>query len=335
MLNVAVIGAGRIGTVHAASVAAHHGARLTVVADPSGDGAAALAAAHGARSTSRVQDVYDAADVDAVIIGSPTPMHVQQIVASVGAGKAVLCEKPVDLSLERVDECLAAIAGQEHRVMIGFNRRFDPSIAEIHERVRAGEIGPVEQLTIISRDPEPPPASYVALSGGIFRDMSIHDLDLASHFLGEMVEVTAVGQSFDAGTAAAGDFDGAVLTLTAATGAVATIINSRHCAPGYDQRLEAFGRLGSLQLTNVTGTSVRRQGRDSSDVAGPYLGFFLERYAAAYRLELDHFITCITSGVAPIPGIHEGRTALLLADAATRSARSRSNVPLGEESRYS
>ncbi|WNB87075.1 Gfo/Idh/MocA family oxidoreductase [Cellulomonas sp. ATA003] len=183
MIDIAVIGAGRIGAVHAASVAAHPGTRLALVADPFGDGAARLAAPYGARATTRVEDVFEAADVDAVIIGSPTPLHVDQIVASVHAGKAALCEKPVDLSLDRVDACLAAIAGQEHRVMIGFNRRFDPSIAQIHARVADGEIGPLEQLTIISRDPAAPPAAYVAQSGGIFRDMTIHDLDMAAHFL--------------------------------------------------------------------------------------------------------------------------------------------------------
>jgi myo-inositol 2-dehydrogenase / D-chiro-inositol 1-dehydrogenase len=328
VLNIAVIGAGRIGAVHAASVAAHPGARLTVVADPFGDGAAALAAAYGARSTTRVEDVYESADVDAVIIGSPTPLHVDQIVASVRAGKAVLCEKPVDLSVERVDECLAAIAGREHRVMMGFNRRFDPGVAEIHSRVRAGEIGALEQLTIISRDPAAPPAAYVAQSGGIFRDMTIHDLDMAAHFLGEIVEVTAVGQNLDPDIAAAGDFDAAVVTLTAASGAVATIVNSRHCATGYDQRLEAFGPLGSLELGNVTGTSVRHHGARGSAAAGPYLSFFLERYADAYRLELDHFIRSVTTGVAPSPGLVDGRTALVLADAATRSAHGRERVPV-------
>lgn len=328
MLNFAVIGAGRIGAVHAAAVAAHPRARLTVVADPFGDGAATLAATHGARSTVRVEEVYEAEDVDAVIIGSPTPLHVDQIVASVRAGKAVLCEKPVDLSLERVDECLSAIAGQEHRVMIGFNRRFDPGVAEIHARVTAGEIGAVEQLTVISRDPSAPPASYVAQSGGIFRDMTIHDFDMVTHFLGEIVEVTAVGQNLDADIAAAGDFDAAVITLTAASGAVATIINSRHCASGYDQRLEAFGPLGSLRLTNPRATSVRHDGADRADAAGPHLAFFLQRYADAYRLELDHFITSIEAGVAPSPGIRQGRTALVLGDAATRSAHSRERVRL-------
>jgi len=326
VLSLAVIGAGRIGAVHAASVAAHPGAELRLVADPVGSSAETLAAQHGARATTRVEDVLEADDVDAVIICSPTPLHVDQIIASVAAGKAVLCEKPVDLSLERVDRCLAAVAGQEHRVMMGFNRRFDPSVAEIHARVRSGEIGALEQLTIISRDPAAPPASYVAQSGGIFRDMTIHDLDMVTHFLGDVVEVSAVGQQLDADIAATGDFDAAVVTLTTASGAVATIINSRHCATGYDQRLEAFGPLGSLQLTNPTATHVRHFGATRAEATGPHLDFFLERYAADYRAELDHFVASVVAGTAPVPGLADGRAALVLADAATRSARTGERV---------
>lgn len=328
MLHIAVIGAGRIGAVHAASLASHPGARLAMVADPVGDGAARLAGPYGARSTTRVEDVYDAPEVDAVIICSPTTLHVEQIVASVGAGKAVLCEKPVDVSLERVDECLAAVAGQEHRVMVGFNRRFDPSIAEIHARTAAGEIGTLEQLTITSRDPAAPPLPYLAQSGGIFHDMTIHDLDTVGYFLGPVVEVTAVGQNLDPEITALGDFDAAVLTLRTASGAVATIINSRHCASGYDQRMEAFGALGSLRLENHTATSVRHHGAAGSGAAGPYLDFFLQRYAAAYRLELDHFVEAVTAGTAPSPGLRDGRVALVLAEAATRSARSAERVTL-------
>jgi myo-inositol 2-dehydrogenase / D-chiro-inositol 1-dehydrogenase len=321
MIRFAVIGAGRIGNVHARTVAAHPGTELVVVADPMGDSAARLAARYGApRSTTDVADVYAAADVDAVVVGSPTPFHVEQIIASVRAGKAVLAEKPVDLEISRVDECIAAIAGHEDRVMIGFNRRFDPSFAEVRSRVAAGEIGPLEQLTIISRDPAPPPVAYIAASGGIFRDMSIHDLDMARFLLGDIVEVRAVGQHLDPEIAAAGDFDAAVVTLVAASGAVATVINSRHCATGYDQRLEAFGARGSLEVTNQTATTVRLSTATVSGAANPYLDFFLQRYADAYRLELTHFIDSLAAGVPASPTILDGREALVLADAAARSA---------------
>lgn len=325
MVRIAVIGAGRIGAVHAATVAHHPDAELRLVHDPVGNAAEQLAAAHGARATHELADVYAAEDVDAVIVASPTPLHVDHLLGAVRAGKAVLCEKPVDLDLARVEECIAAIAGHEHRVMVGFNRRFDPSFAEIHARVQQGEIGPLEQLTIISRDPAPPPAAYVAVSGGIFRDMTIHDLDTARYLLGEIVEVSAVGQRLDPDY---GDFDGAVTTLVAASGAVATIVNSRHCATGYDQRLEAFGPLGSLEALNHTAGSVRHSSATQSGAAAPYLAFFLERYAAAYRHELSHFIDAVRTGRAPSPTLEDGRAALVLADAATRSATTGERVLL-------
>lgn len=325
-MKFAIIGAGRIGRVHAQTIAAHPRAELVICADLGVDAARALAEPLGGSGTANVEDVYTHPDVDAVIICSPTAYHVEQIIRSVQAGKAVLCEKPVDLDLDRVDECIAAIAGSEHRVMIGFNRRFDPTLAEIQTRVRSGEIGSLQQLTIVSRDPAPPPIGYIAGSGGIFRDMTIHDFDLARALLGDFVDVTATGQNWDPGIKAAGDFVAAVTTMTTATGAVATIINSRHCPAGYDQRLEAFGSLGSLVAENQRSTSVRFDSAMSTDAASPYMPFFLERYAQAYRLELEHFITSIETGSTPVPSIFDGRDALVLADAATKSAGSGGRV---------
>lgn len=320
MLTFALIGAGRIGTVHAASIAGHPDARLGVVVDPVDGAAERLAGRYGARAATDVAAAF-ADDIDAVIVGSPTPFHVDHILAGIAAGKAVLVEKPVDLDLARVDQCIAEVSGSEHRVMVGFNRRFDPGIAEIRARVAAGEIGPVSQLTIISRDPAPPPLAYVAQSGGIFRDMAIHDLDLARALLGEIVEVRALGQRADAALAEFGDYDGAVTTLQSADGAIATVINSRSSAAGYDQRVEVFGPLGSLETLNHRDTSVVANSAGGS-AAGPYQPFFLDRYAQAYSAELDHFIESIRSRRAPLPDLRDGREALVLADAATLSAAS-------------
>ena len=328
MLRFAVIGAGRIGAVHAATVAGHPRAELALVADPVPGAAEALAARHGARATTQVDDVYAARDVDVVVVGSPTPYHVEQIVGSVRAGKAVLTEKPVDLDLARVDACLEAVGSDADRVMVGFNRRFDPGVEELAARAAAGEIGPVEQLVVTSRDPQGPPASYLAQSGGIFRDMTIHDLDLVRHLLGDVVEVSATGQRIDPEVAGLGDFDGAVVTLLAASGAVATVVNLRHCASGYDQRVEVVGPLGSLQTDNHTATSVRFNGATSTGASGRYLDFFLERYAAAYRAEIDHLVECLETGKAPSPSLVDGREALVLADAATRSATTGERVRL-------
>ncbi|MFU8947425.1 Gfo/Idh/MocA family oxidoreductase [Mycetocola zhadangensis] len=328
MLTFALIGAGRIGNVHAANVAGHPGARLGVVVDPVPGAAERLAEPFGARSSTDISAAF-ADDIDAVIVGSPTPFHVDHILAAVSAGKAVLVEKPVDLDLARVDECIATVGADASRVMVGFNRRFDPGVNELITRAKNGDVGPVRQLTIISRDPAAPPLSYVAQSGGIFRDMAIHDLDLARAVLGDFVEVEALGQRSDPALEEFGDFDGAVTTLRTADGAIATIINSRFCATGYDQRLEAFGALGSLETANHRETSVVFNSQAGS-TSRQYQNFFLTRYAAAYRAELDHFIASIEAGTAPQPNLHDGRAALLLADAATESATSGVRVALND-----
>jgi len=328
MLRLAIIGAGRIGQVHAKTIAAHSAAELVLIADPVAGAAATVAAGFGVRSTEDIEDVYAATDVDAVVVCSPTMFHVDQIVAAIAAGKAVLTEKPVDLSVERVDECLTAIVGNEHRVMVGFNRRFDPGVLELKARVDAGEIGELRQLTIVSRDPAAPPASYLINNGGIFRDMTIHDFDMARFLLGDFVEVAASGHAFIEGIGGIGDIDTATVTLTTASGAVCTILNSRECAAGYDQRMEAFGPKGSLETGNLRSTGVRFNGAAGTGVAGPYLPFFLERYAQAYANELDHFITAIESGQAPMPSVVDGRCALALADAADTAVQQHTVVTI-------
>lgn len=322
MLRIALIGAGRIGQVHARSVGAHPLAKLSVVADPFIDGATTLAAAYGARATDDVDSVFTADDVDAVIICSPTPLHVPHILAAAKAGKPALCEKPVAMETCAVEKLRAELEGLAPVVMLGFNRRFDPSFRHIHHEVEAGTIGTLEQLTIISRDPAAPPKEYIAVSGGIFKDMTIHDFDMARYFLGDIVAVSAVGQNLDPELADTGDFDGAVITLTNAQGHTATITNSRHCASGYDQRLEAFGTEGALFADNVRPTTVRYSTASHTDAQDPYLDFFLQRYEAAYTAELNEFIAAITEGRRPSPDIEDGAAALRLAEAAEESARS-------------
>ena len=329
MLRLAIIGAGRIGQVHARTIYAHPGAELVTIVDPVPGAAAALAATFGAKSTENVEDVYGDPNIDAVVICSPTSCHVDQIMASVAAGKAVLTEKPVDLSVERVDECLAAIKGHEHRVMVGFNRRFDPGVVELKSRLDAGEVGELRQVTIISRDPAAAPAQYMVNSGGIFKDMTIHDFDMALFLLGDIAEVSASGHAFIDDIRDIGDIDTCAVTLTAASGATATILNSRVCSAGYDQRIEVFGPSGTLETTNLRTTGVRSSSSSGTEVAGPYLPFFLERYAAAYTAELDHFVTSVEAGTAPSPSVLDGRAALVIAEAAGESLATRAQVRVG------
>ncbi|WP_043560505.1 inositol 2-dehydrogenase [Actinomyces israelii] len=321
MLNIAVIGAGRIGHVHAKTIAAHPDAALAVVCDPIDDAAQKLADQYGARACKEAEEVFADPQVDAVIIGSPTPLHIPHLLAAARAGKAVLCEKPIALDMKDVEAVKSELDAVATPVMFGFNRRFDPSFAAVHAAVRDGRVGDLEQLTIISRDPAAPPVEYIKVSGGIFRDMTIHDFDTARFFLGEITEVYAAGQNLDPAIKETGDFDAAVVTLRAASGAVATIINNRHCASGYDQRLEASGRGGALFAENIRATTVRLSNAEVTDAQEPYLDFFLERYADAYRLELSAFIEAVEKGSPTPTTIDDAVRALALAEAATESAR--------------
>lgn len=324
MLNIAIIGAGRIGVVHARSIAMNPDARLVLVADPVLEAAKQLASGHDARAVADPALVFADPDVDAVVIGSPTKYHVDHILAAVSSGKAVLVEKPVDLDLARADECIAAVADRTDRVMVGFNRRFDPATADLRNRVSNGDIGPIEQLIIVSRDSAPPPSAYLRASGGAFKDMSIHDFDTARSLLGDIVEVSAAGQLTD--PEVDDEWDGAVVTLIAASGAVGTIINSRHSATGYDQRIEAFGRDGSLRQENLLQTTVQSYSSTAAGATKPFLTSFLDRYAASYAAELDAFIKAIESGLPPAPTLLDGRHALAIAEAATQAARTGQRV---------
>ena len=322
MIRVGVLGAGRIGRIHAGNVAAASGARLVAVADFVAEAATSLATSLQAESRS-AEAILGAADIDAVLICSPTDTHADYIEAATRAGKAVFCEKPVDLASARIRTCLESVKKAGKPLMIGFNRRFDPNFAEVKRRISAGDIGPVELVTILSRDPSPPPPSYVARSGGLFRDMMIHDLDMARFLLGEdPVEVHAVGACLvDPGIGEAGDVDTAAVLLKTASGKICQISNSRRATYGYDQRIEVHGAKGMLRAQNIPITSV-----EMADAQGfrtdPAQPFFLERYAAAYRAELDHFLASIREGKSPSPSGQDGLKAQVLADAATQAAQS-------------
>lgn len=325
-LRLALFGAGRIGHVHATNIAANPGLELAVIADPFTDSARTLAdTVDPSGSVDVVADpaeVFAREDIDGVVVGSPTATHVDLINRAVDRGLAVLCEKPIDLDLDTVMACRDRIGTPSSPVMLGFNRRFDPSFAAVNRRVAAGEIGRLEQLTIISRDPAPAPRDYIAGSGGLFRDMTIHDLDMARFFVPEIVSVSATATNvvsdvfgeFD-------DYDSAVITLTGRNGELVSITNSRHCAYGYDQRLEAFGAEGMLAATNIAPTTVKKYTATVTEQADPYMNFFLERYMDAYAAELDAFATAIRTGEVCTPGFDDGVLALVLANAAEESVR--------------
>ncbi len=328
MVRIALLGAGRIGAIHARTVAASRDAELAAIADPIEQAAQALTSELGG-SVRTVDAAIDDRSIDAVLIATPTDTHAALIERAAAAGKAIFCEKPIDLDADRVRACLAAVERAGVPLFVGFNRRFDPSFANLRRRLRDGEIGDLELLTITSRDPAPPPLTYIERSGGLFRDMMIHDLDMACWLLDEPpAEVHAVAACLtDPEIGRAGDVDTAAVMLRTASGRICQISNSRRATYGYDQRIEAHGSAGMLLADNQRPTTVSTataQGVTSD----PAMPFFLERYADAYRLELDAFIRSVSDGTPPEPGGADGLRALLLADAATAAARTGTRIVL-------
>ncbi|WP_421762007.1 inositol 2-dehydrogenase [Devosia sp.] len=318
MVKFGILGAGRIGKVHAATIAASARASVAYVADAIPDAANALAASVGAKVSTI--DAILASDVDAILIATPTDTHADLIEQAARAGKAILCEKPVSLSVERIEACLPVVEKAGVPLMIGFNRRFDPNFASLQKRLRDGEIGDVELVTIISRDPAPPPVSYIERSGGLFRDMMIHDFDMARFLVGEeFVTVHALGGALvDKAIGTAGDVDTASVQMQTASGKIVVITNSRRATYGYDQRLELHGSKGMLRAGNVHMTTVE-SATASGFNADVIQNFFIDRYVAAYAAEVNTFIDAMASGKTPTPSGHDGLQAQRLAEAATKS----------------
>jgi myo-inositol 2-dehydrogenase / D-chiro-inositol 1-dehydrogenase len=328
MLKIGLLGCGRIGQVHARSLRGMADVRLVAVADAVPAAAQALAASTGAE-VREVDAILNAGDVDAVIIGTPTDSHFDQIMGAAKAGKAIFCEKPVDMSVDNIRTCIDAVTAANVPFMTGFNRRFDPNFASLRARLRAGHIGAVELATITSRDPSPPPVSYIERSGGLFRDMMIHDFDMARFLVGEeFVQLHAVGSALvDPAIGVAGDVDTAAVILTTASGKICQISNSRRATYGYDQRIEVHGAEGMLRAENQLETTVEVATKTGFH-RDPAQHFFLERYEAAYLAEMRAFVAAATGEAVADPGIFDGLRAQIMADAATLSRQSGQPVTL-------
>ncbi len=329
MLELAQFGAGRIGAIHASNIAAMKDVRLRYVVDVNAEAAKKLAARHGAKVVSE-REAFADRDVKAVLIASSTDTHARLAIAAARAGKAIFCEKPIDLSLNRVDACLTEVEKAGVPMFVGFNRRFDPSFSALKNRLDAGEIGAVEQVVISSRDPGPPPLAYVKVSGGMFRDMTIRDFDMARWLLGEEpVEVFAMGEALiDRKIAAAGDIDSAMVLMRTASDRMCHINNSRRAAYGYDQRIEVFGAKGMLRAENIGETTVEHFSAQGT-VSDRPLDFFLERYVEAYRAEMSAFVVALSKRTAMPVGASDGRQALVLAEAALKSLKTGQAVKVG------
>ena len=325
-----VLGAGRIGQVHARALASVPGAETVAVADPITEAAQRVADVHGC-DIRTVDAIEGSDDIDAAVICTPTDTHADLIERFVRAGKAVFCEKPVDLSVARVKTCLATVDAEGGTLMVGFQRRFDPDFRALKRVIDDGRIGAVEMVTLISRDPEPPPYDYIRRSGGIFRDMTIHDFDVARWLLGEEVETVqaAAGVLVDPEIGALGDFDSVNVLLTTASGKQCTITNSRRATYGYDQRIEVHGSQGAVSAESHRQARIEVANADGY-LRPPLLDFFMTRYTAAYAAEIASFVEAVASGT-PMPTTgHDGLMALVLAEAAVLSVREDRAVKLAE-----
>ena len=322
MIEICLFGAGLIGSVHAGNLARHPKVGLRYIVDPRREAAERIAAGTGAEIVDTETALNDPA-IAAVFIASATRTHADLIIAAARRGKAVFCEKPIDLDLARTDACLAAVANAGIVFQIGFNRRFDPSFRALKQRLDAGEIGAVEQVIITSRDPEPETEEALAGGGGVFREMTIHDFDMARNLLGEEpVAMFATGSSLvSPAYAKLGDYDTAMFVLRTASGRQCHINNSVRASYGYDQRIEVHGSQGMLRAGNRTPTSVEASNGQAVSTDKP-LYFFVERYADAYAAELDHFVDCVEAGRRPDVGAEDGRKAMILCEAALASAKS-------------
>lgn len=331
MVGIAVLGAGRIGKIHAANVAASKFATLVVVADPFAEAASRLADELGAESMTDCEAAIDRADVDAIVIGTPTHTHINLMLRAVRQGKAVLCEKPIDLDMAKSLAAVEEVERLNGRVMLAFNRRFESTFAEMRAAIEAGDIGDVRQVIITSRDPGLAPEDYIQHSGGIFRDMTIHDLDIGRWLLGEEpVEINAIGSRLidPAMMEKYDDYDTAMVQMQTASGKQCHINNCRNAVYGYDQRIEVFGSKGMLQMDNLRPTTIRRWSQDVTDAREPLLNFFLERYQQAYKSELDAYIYALVNK-KPLPTtVQDGLKALKLADAAVESVATGRTIKL-------
>ncbi|WP_029619705.1 inositol 2-dehydrogenase [Pseudorhizobium marinum] len=318
-LKFALLGAGRIGKVHARAISGNPDVELSVVADASAEAAKAISDQYGCR-VSTIDAIATDPVLDAVIICTPTNTHADLIEMFARARKAIFCEKPVDLDVTRAQACLAVVRDTGAKLMLGFQRRYDPHFSAVKKAIADGRIGEVEMIQIVSRDPGAPPIDYIKTSGGIFRDMTIHDFDMARFLLSEEpVSVYATASVLTDKAIAGIDFDSASVTLTTASGKHCTISNSRRATYGYDQRVEVHGSKGTICVENQRPVTIELA--TAVGFTRPALhDFFMTRYVEAYAAEIAAFVSVVKNGTSPSPSGEDGLRALMLADAALRSA---------------
>ena len=317
-----IIGAGRIGKLHADNLLSRvDGARLKAITDPFLD--EDWAASRNIPLTGKDHRILlDDPEIDAILIGSPSAEHAPQMIECAETGKHIFCEKPIALDPEIIRNALAEVDKSGVKLQVGFNRRFDPNFAAVQQQVASGALGDPHIIRITSRDPAPPPAEYVAGSGGMFLDMTIHDFDMARFLSGsEVNEVHAYGAVLvDPEIGKAGDIDTAVISLKFANGALGIIENSRKAVYGYDQRVEVFGAKGTAMADNNTPTSMIVL-NESGTIRDKPLYFFLERYKTAFVAEMQAFVDTIREDKPTLVSGKDGLVPVLIAMAAKESLK--------------
>ena len=329
MISIAIFGAGRIGKVHGYNAAQHPEINIKYIVDPYLEGAQKLAADVGA-IVSDTPTVMDDDEVVGVVIASATDTHADLILQAAKSGKMIFCEKPISLDIQTVKKCISSLSEYKAKCMLGFQRRYDRNLRHVRERIDSGEIGQIEQVIIISRDPAPPHVEYLKHSGGIFRDMIIHDFDLARYIVGEdIATVYATGNCcVDPAIAEIGDVDTVTVTMVTAGGKTVQIAGTRRGPMGYEQRIEVVCSKAVLKVNDIPQHLVTEANINGSNVAPPE-GFFLERYAQAYKDEINMFVEMIQSDANPLADHNDGYEAQRLAEAAIQSYKSGEIVRLG------
>ena len=327
-IKFAILGMGRIGKVHADTIQANSNAELAAIHDPINNEINRLQKRHSCQQMS-LDDITNNDQIKGILICTPTDTHVDLIKRFLYTKKAVFCEKPLDLNLRKVKKLVQLVSESKSQVMLGFNRRFDPHFAKLKAHLTKKEIGVIEQITITSRDPNPPTIEYIKQSGGIFKDMAIHDFDMAVFLADEKIHsITALGSNFvSKKIEQAGDYDTATILMRTISGKQISIINSRRATYGYDQRVEVHGSKGSLKVNNPTLSEIELA-KEAGTTKDRLHHFFMTRYIDAYKNQIDYFVDCIKKRSMPKPDSYDGYYALYLAENALKSAKTGRTVYL-------
>ena len=327
-IKFAILGMGRIGKVHADTIQANSNAELAAIHDPINNEINRLQKRYSCRQMS-LDDITNNDQIKGILICTPTDTHVDLIKRFLYTKKAVFCEKPLDLNLRKVKKLVQLVSESKSQVMLGFNRRFDPHFAKLKAHLTKKKIGVIEQITITSRDPNPPTIEYIKQSGGIFKDMAIHDLDMAVFLADEKIHsITALGSNFvSKKIEQAGDYDTATILMRTISGKQISIINSRRATYGYDQRVEVHGSKGSLKVNNPTLSEIELA-KEAGTTKDRLHHFFMTRYIDAYKNQIDYFVDCIKKRSMPKPNSSDGYYALYLAENALKSAKTGRTVYL-------